>query len=336
MLNKFYETIIFSITFISSRFILFFFPLFFAIFLSKKDFIYFEQALAISNILVPIFTFGFFSLLPKILKENSINYKIEFIKIHNLLIVILLTIIAFLFHKDLLIFCTSIFTIFFVISRFILTVQKIRSKRNIALIIETSFFIILGIAIIYFNYDNILFVSYFLIPFIILYFFSTFNLLEKNKIKSYFSKSNWTRYLNSSIPNLFSGFVIVFIFQYLKIIVPVFFDENESYNFLYIFRFSFIVMISYQFLSAFFFVKLISNNNEIRNKKIFILAKLNFFSLCVFLLIIYSLNKNYFFLNDIFFINNYLNLSILFDNFKIFLICSLFLHIFSFISLNNY
>ena len=119
--------------------------------------------------------------------------------------------------------------------------------------------------------------------------------MEKNKIKSYFSKSNWIRYLNSSIPNLFSGFVIVFIFQYLKIIVPVFFDENESYNFLYIFRFSFIVMISYQFLSAFFFVKLIDNNNEIRNKKIFILAKLNFFSLCVFLLIIYSLNKNYFF-----------------------------------------
>ena len=194
----------------------FFFPLFFAIFLSKKDFIYFEQALAISNILVPIFTFGFFSLLPKILKENSINYKIEFIKIHNLLIVILLTIIAFLFHKDLLIFCTSIFTIFFVISRFILTVQKIRSKRNIALIIETSFFIILGIAIIYFNYDNILFVSYFLILFIILYFFSTFNLLEKIKSKSYFLKSNWIRYLNSSIPNLFSRFCNSIYFSIFK------------------------------------------------------------------------------------------------------------------------
>ena len=78
MLNKFYEIIIFSITFISSRFILFFFPLFFAIFLSKKDFIYFEQALAISNILVHIYLWFFFS--AKNFKRNSINYKIEFIK----------------------------------------------------------------------------------------------------------------------------------------------------------------------------------------------------------------------------------------------------------------
>ena len=159
MLNKFYETIIFSITFISSRFILFFFPLFFAIFLSKKDFIYFEQALAISNILVPIFTFGFFSLLPKILKENSINYKIEFIKIHNLLIVILLTIIAFYFIKIYYFFVLQFYN-FFVISRFILTVQN-KVKEKYCINYRNIFFIILGIAIIYFNYDNILFVSYF-------------------------------------------------------------------------------------------------------------------------------------------------------------------------------
>ena len=94
-------------------------------------------------------------------------------------------------------------------------------------------------------------------------------------------------------------------------------------------------MISYQFFSAFFFVKLIDNNNEIRNKNIFILAKTKFFFIMCFFINNLLLNKNYFFLNDIFFINNYLNLSILFDNFKIFLICSLFLHIFSFISLNN-
>lgn len=329
------EISLFSITFISSRTILFFFPLLFAIFLDKKNFIIFEQALGIANMMLPILTLGFFSLLPKILNSNNSNYNINFIKTHNILLVILLLFVAYFFSDITLIFCSAIFTIFFIISRFLMRIHKVKKERNKALILETSFFIILGFAIIIFQYKSILIISYFFIPFILLYAFTSIKIFEKKKIKNYFSISNWPLYLKSAIPNLFSGFVVVFIFQYLKVIVPVYFDENESYNFLYIFRFSFIVLISYQFFSSFFYVNIINKDNQIRNKRIYTLAILNFFMLFFLLLVIYLFNDYFHLLDGNYYIKNYFNINILYENFRIFLISTVFLHIFSFITLNN-
>ena len=175
------EISLFSITFISSRIILFFFPLLFAIFLDKRNFINFEQALGIANMMLPILTLGFFSLLPKILNSNNSNYNINFIKTHNILLVILLLFVAYFFSDITIIFCSAIFTIFFIISRFLMAIHKVKKERNKALILETSFFIILGFAIIIFQYKSILIISYFFIPFIFLYAFTSIKIFEKKK-----------------------------------------------------------------------------------------------------------------------------------------------------------
>ena len=96
---------IFTLNFILSRGIIFFFPLFFANIFNSENYIIFEQVIAIGNLFVPIATLGFFTMLPKIIKTSEIEFGYKFIKVHLYFIIILLLFFSLIFHEYTIVFC---------------------------------------------------------------------------------------------------------------------------------------------------------------------------------------------------------------------------------------
>ena len=252
-LIKFSKILNFTFNFIISRGILFFFPLLFANKLSVKNFIILEQALGVANIIVPLVSLGLFSLLPKIINTNEFRFGYEFINLHIFFVIIIFLIISIFFNTNNIIYSSIIISSFLIVTQFFGNVEKIKKKRNRSIFLQTLLFLFLGFIIFVLNIKNIKNISHILV--LVPFFFLIFNLLRINKINltKYFSKENWLFFLKSSVPNLFSGFLLVIIFQLLKIITPYFFDDDQSYLLLYIFRFTFIGFFSYQILSFYFF-----------------------------------------------------------------------------------
>ncbi len=326
---------IFTLNFILSRGIIFFFPLFFANIFNSENYIIFEQVIAIGNLFVPIATLGFFTMLPKIIKTSEIEFGYKFIKVHLYFIIILLLFFSLIFHEYTIVFLSLIISSFMIISRFFSTSDKINKNRNRALFFETSIYLFFGFFVFVLNFETIKSISYFMIFVPVLYLMLNFLQINKVNLKKYFLKYNWVLFLKSSTPNLFSGFLLILFFQILKVVTPIYFDSNQSYIFLYVFRFSFIVFISYQLLSFYFFSDIVSNKFEIRNKKIFYISIINIFCVYSFILIFFVFENYYYLINDYLIFQKYLDLSIIFNNLKILFSIILFMHLFSFLAMNN-